>query len=79
MVSVSSQYICKSRNKPFYKIDLSLEHQNKEHKQLYTNCNLSLQERDKIFWLHVLLLNALRKIRFSINYIIVDKKKQVLS
>lgn len=35
-----------------------------------------LQENDKIFWLHALLADILKNIRFSINQIIMSGKKK---
>lgn len=66
-----------SKNKPqsFYKIDLLLEHQNKEFKQFCADRGLSLQENDKMFRLHALLVDALKKVRSFINCIIVGKEK----
>lgn len=65
------------RGKPqsFYEIDLLLEHQNGEFKRFYTDHGLSLQESNKMFWLHTLLVDILRKVRFSINCIIIGKER----
>lgn len=52
-----------------------LKYQNKEFKQFYADYGLFLEKSDKIFRLYILLLDTLRKIRFSINCIIVDKEK----
>lgn len=57
----------------FYKTDLFLEHQNRKFKKFQSNCRLSLQESDEIFWLYVLLIDALRKVRLSLNKTIVGK------
>lgn len=67
------------RGKPqsFYEIDLLLEYQNREFKRFCTDCGSSLQENDEIFWLHDLLVDVLRKVRSSMNRIIIGKEKDV--
>lgn len=65
------------RGKPrsFYKMDLLLEHQNREFKRFSANHGLSLQESDEMFRLHALSVDALRKVRSSINCIIIGKER----
>lgn len=65
------------RGKPqsFYEIDLLLEYQNGEFKRFYTDHGLSLQESNKMFRFHTLLVDILRKVRSSINRIIIGKEK----
>lgn len=55
----------------FYKINLLLKYQNREFKHFGSNYGLSLQEIDKMFRLYALLVYMLRKIRFSMNQIII--------
>lgn len=59
----------------FYKMDLLLKHQKKEFKQCWANQDLLLQETDKIFQLHALLVNILSKIRRLINRVILRRKR----
>lgn len=56
-------------------MDLLLEHQNGEFKRFYTDHRLSLQESNKMFWLYTLLVDILRKVRSSINRIIIENEK----
>lgn len=65
------------RGKPqsFYKMDLLLEHQNGEFKRFRADRGSSLQESDEMFWLHALSVDALRKVRSSMNRIVVGKER----
>lgn len=62
-----------SKDQPgtFYKINLLLKYQNREFKHFGSNYSSFLQEIDKMFRLYALLVYMLRKIRFSINQIII--------
>lgn len=59
----------------FYKMDLFLKHQNGEFKRFRADKNSSLQESDELFRLHALLVNALRKVRTSINRIVIGRER----
>lgn len=65
----------KGKPQSFYKMDLLLEHQNGEFKRFRTNRGSSLQESDEIFRFHALLVDALRKVRSSMNCVIMGKKR----
>lgn len=58
----------------FYEIDLLFKYHNREFKQFKTNKNLFLQGNDKMFWLHILLFNVLKKVRSLINRIVIGKE-----
>lgn len=62
----------------FYKINLLLEHQNSKFKRFCADRRLLLSETDQIFWLHTFLLDSLRKIRSSMNKIIVERERSGL-
>lgn len=55
----------------FYKIDLLLEHQNREFKRFRVDREAFLQESNEIFCLYVLSIDILKKVRFSINRVVV--------
>lgn len=57
----------KGQFRTFYKMDLLLKHKNKEFKQFQINCRLFLKKNNDIFWFNDLLVDTLRKVRFSIN------------
>lgn len=59
----------------FYEMDLLLEHQNGEFKRFQADRGSLLQESDDLFHLHALSVNALRKVRTSMNRIMVGKKE----
>ncbi len=59
----------------FYKIDLLLEHQNGEFKRFRADRGSSLQESDEIFRLHALSVDMLRKVRSSMNRIVIGKER----
>lgn len=59
----------------FYEIDFFLEHQNREFKQFWANRDSSLQESDGLFCFHALLVNILRKVRTSLNWIVIGREK----
>lgn len=59
----------------FYKMDLLLEHQNGEFKQFRADRGSSLQESDELFRLHALSVNALRKVRTSMNRIVIGRER----
>lgn len=56
----------------FYEMDLLLKHQNREFKRFQSDHDLSLQESNEMFWLYVLSVDILRKVRSSINRIIIS-------
>lgn len=62
----------------FYEMNLLLEHQNSEFKRFRADRGLSLQETDQMFWLYALSVDSLRKIRSSINKIIVGRERSGL-
>ena len=55
----------------FYEMDLLLEHQNGEFKRYRADRGSLLQENDELFRLHALSVNALRKVRTSMNQIVI--------
>lgn len=57
----------KGQSRTFYEMDLLLKYQTGEFKRFQIDCRLSLQEINNMFQLHALLVDTLRKIRFSIN------------
>lgn len=57
----------------FYEINLLLEYRNGEFKRFQNNRGSSLQESDEIFRLHTLLVDALRKVRLSLNKNVVSQ------
>lgn len=59
----------------FYKIDLLLEHQNGEFKHFHVDRGSSLQESDKLFWLHALSVDCFQKLRHSIDRIIIGRER----
>lgn len=65
----------RERPQTFYKIDLLLEHQNREFKRFRVDRGLSLQEIDEMFQLHALIIDLLRKVRSSINKIGIGKER----
>lgn len=58
-----------------YKIDLQLKHKNKKLKHFRFDCGLSLKESDKIFQLHIWIVNVLKKLISSINRIVIRREK----
>lgn len=60
----------------FYKMDLLLEHQNGEFKRFRSDQGSLLQESNELFCLHALSVNALRKVRSSMNEIIIGHQKK---
>lgn len=59
----------------FYKIDLLLEHQNGKFKQFRTDHGSSLQESDEMFRLHALSVDPLKKVRTSMNRVIIGQER----
>ena len=59
----------------FYKMDLLFEHQNGEFKRFHSNQSSSLQKSNEMFRLHTLLMDALRKVRSSLNKVIIGRKR----
>lgn len=59
----------------FYEIDLILEHQNRELKRFQADRGSLLQERDEMFKLHLLSMDALSKIRRAMNKVIIRRKR----
>lgn len=59
----------------FYKINLLLEHQNREFKRFWADKGSSLQETNEMFQLHALSVNALSKTRRVINRFIIKRKR----
>ena len=56
-------------------MDLLLEHQNGEFKRFCANRASSLQETNEIFRLHILLVDALYKVRLFLNKIIAGRQR----
>lgn len=65
----------KGQPRTFYEMDLLLEYQNGEFKRFRADRGSSLQESDKMFRLHVLSVDALRKVRSSMNRIVIGKER----
>lgn len=59
----------------FYEIDSLLEHQNAEFKQSRADRGLFLQENNEIFWFYALSVDILKKVRSSINQIVINREK----
>lgn len=59
----------------FYEMGLLLEHQNGEFKRFRADRGSSLQESDELFRLHALSVNALRKVRTSMNRIVIGRER----
>ena len=59
----------------FYEMNLLLEHQNGEFKRFRADRGSSLQESDELFRLHALSVNALRKVRTSMNRIVIGRER----
>lgn len=59
----------------FYEMDLLLEYQNGEFKRFCVDRGLLLQETDEMFRLHALSVDALCKVRLSLNRIVVKWQK----
>lgn len=55
----------------FYELDLLLEHQNREFKRFCSDRRSSLQESNKMFKLHALSVDYLRKVRLAMNGVII--------
>ncbi len=58
-----------------YEMDLLPEHQNGEFKRLCADRGSSLQETDEMFRLHALSVDALHKVRLSLNRIVVGRQR----
>lgn len=56
-------------------MDLLFEHQNGEFKRFRTNRSSFLQESDEMFRLHALPVDFLRKVRSSLNKVIVGRER----
>ena len=59
----------------FYEIDLLLEHQNGEFKRFRADKGSLLQETNKMFRLHALLVDTLCKVGLSLNKIVAGQQK----
>lgn len=59
----------------FYEMDLLLEHQNGEFKRFRADRGSSLQESDEMFRLHALSVDTLKKVRSSMNRIIIGQER----
>lgn len=59
----------------FYEMDIIFEHQNGEFKRFCTNRASSLQESDEMFCLHILLVDSMRKVHFSLNKVIIGRER----
>ena len=59
----------------FYEMDLLLEHQNGEFKRFRTDRGSSLQESDEMFRLHALSVDTLKKVRTSMNRVIIGQER----
>lgn len=59
----------------FYEMDLLLEYQNGEFKRFRSNRDSSLQESNEMFRLHALSVDALRKVRSSLNKVIIGRER----
>ena len=59
----------------FYEMNLLFEHQNGEFKRFRSNRGFSLQESDEMFRLHALSVDALRKVRSSLNKVIIGREQ----
>lgn len=58
---------------------LLLEHQNGKFKRFRADRGSSLQESKQMFWLHALSVDSLRKVRSSMNKIIVGWERSGLN
>lgn len=56
-------------------IDLFLEYQKRKFKYFYANKSFSLKENNKLFCLHILWINKLKKIKSLINQIMINLKR----
>lgn len=65
----------KGQPKTFYEMDLLLKHQNGEFKWFQTDRGSFLQKTDDMFWLHTLSIDTLKKVRSSMNWIIIGRKR----
>lgn len=59
----------------FYEMDLLLEHQNGESKRFRADRGSSLQETDEMSRLHALSVEALGKVRLSLNRIVAGQQR----
>ena len=59
----------------FYEMDPLLEYQNGEFKRFQSDRSLFLQESNEMFRLHALSVDTLRKIRSSMNRIIIGRER----
>lgn len=64
----------------FYKMDLLLKHPNGRFKQFCSDRRSSLQKSNNLFWLQILLVDSLQKLRKSMNKVIIaqDRKSRYL-
>lgn len=58
----------------FYEIHLLPKNYKKKFRLFWTDCGLFLQENNEMFWLHILLVNALNKIGSSMHQILIDRE-----
>lgn len=65
----------KGQSRTFYEMNLLLEHPNGEFKRFQTDRRSSLQETNDMFRLHALLVDTLRKVKSSINRIIIGRER----
>ena len=65
----------RGKSQTFYEMDLLLEHQNGEFKRFRADQGSFLQESDEMFRLHALSVDALKKVRSSINRVIIGKER----
>ena len=56
-------------------MDLLLEYQNGEFKRFHADRGLFLQESDEMFRLHVLSVDIPRKVRLSMNQVVVGQQR----
>lgn len=56
-------------------MDLLLEHQNGEFKRFCADKGSSLQESNEMFRLYTLSVDALKKVRFSMNRVVVGRQR----
>lgn len=59
----------------FYEMDLLLEHQNREFKRFQNDRGSFLQESDEMFRLYALSVDALQKVRLSLNKNVVGRHR----
>lgn len=64
----------KCQSKTFYEINLLLKYQNGKFKWFQMDCGSSLPKTNDMFQFHTLLVNTLKKVRSSINRIIIGRE-----